>query len=64
LRERRDRILDKLIAAGVFSAADTEAARAELRLAHLRAHLHARDVLTETQRRTYHRLRWGEPKTP
>ena len=29
LRERRDRILAKLIAAGVFSSADTEAARAE-----------------------------------
>jgi len=32
LRERRDRILAKLIDAGVFSAADTEAARAESNL--------------------------------
>ena len=46
------------------AVADTEAARAELRLAHLRAHLQARDVLTETQRRMYHHLRWGEPNTP
>ena len=46
------------------AVAETETARAELRLAHLRAHLQARDVLTETQRRTYHHLRWGEPKTP
>ena len=46
------------------AVADTEAARAELRLAHLRAHLQTRDVLTETQRRLYHHLRWGEPKTP
>lgn len=35
------------------------AARAELRLAHLAAHLQARDVLSEAQRRAYHRLRWG-----
>src|SRR3989442_9279939 len=46
------------------AVAETEAARAELRLAHLRAHLQARDGLTETQRRTHHHLRWGEPKTP
>ena len=46
------------------AVADTEAARAELRLAHLRAHVQTRDVLTETQRRLYHHLRWGEPKTP
>jgi len=41
---------------------DTEAARAELRLAHLNAHLRARDVLTESQRRIYQHLRWGEPR--
>jgi Spy/CpxP family protein refolding chaperone len=41
------------------AVADTEAARADLRLAHLSAHLRARDVLTETQRRTYHEARWG-----
>ena len=43
------------------AVADTEAARAELRLAHLHAHLRARDVLTESQRQTYHHLRWGTP---
>jgi len=41
------------------AVADTEAARAELRLAHLSAHLRAHDVLTEAQRRTYQHLRWG-----
>jgi|SRR5689334_4107612 Spy/CpxP family protein refolding chaperone len=42
------------------AVADTERARAELRLAHLRAHLAARDVLTDAQRRMYQHLRWGE----
>jgi len=41
------------------AVAETEAARADLRLAHLAAHLRARDVLTEAQRRAYHQLRWG-----
>ena len=44
------------------AVADTEAARAELRLAHLNAHLRARDILTDSQRRTYHQLRWGTPR--
>ncbi len=43
------------------AVADTEATRADLRLAHLSAHLRARDVLTEAQRRTYQHLRWSEP---
>jgi Spy/CpxP family protein refolding chaperone len=41
------------------AVADTEAARAELRLAHLGAHLRAHDVLTEAQRQMYQHLRWG-----
>src|SRR5205823_2822820 len=63
--------LRRLFAAGVAddaavraAVADTEAARADLRLAHLAAHLRARDVLTEAQRRTYHHLRWGTAGQP
>jgi Spy/CpxP family protein refolding chaperone len=63
--------LRRLFAAGVAddaavrsAVADTEAARADLRLAHLAAHLRARDVLTEAQRRTYHYLRWGTAGQP
>ncbi len=37
-------------------------ARAEVRLVHLVTHVQARDVLTETQRRTYHQIRWGAAK--
>jgi Spy/CpxP family protein refolding chaperone len=38
---------------------DAEAARREVRLVHLLAHLQAHDVLTEAQRQKYHELRWG-----
>jgi Spy/CpxP family protein refolding chaperone len=44
------------------AVAEAEAARAEVRLAHLLTHLRTRDVLTETQRQTYHQLRWGASK--
>jgi Spy/CpxP family protein refolding chaperone len=44
------------------AVAETETARAEVRLAHLLTHLHTRDLLTEAQRQTYHQLRWGTPK--
>lgn len=37
----------------------TETARAEVRTVHLLAHVQARGILTETQRRTYQELRWG-----
>jgi Spy/CpxP family protein refolding chaperone len=46
------------------AVAETEAARADLRLAHLAAHLRARDVLSAAQRQTYHHLRWGPAKNP
>jgi Spy/CpxP family protein refolding chaperone len=46
------------------AVAGAEAARAEVRLVHLLTHLETRDLLTETQRRTYHRLRWGAEKNP
>ena len=50
-------------AAAVRAAvAAAETARAEVRLVHLLTHLETRDVLTEAQRRTYHRLRWGSAK--
>lgn len=39
-----------------------EAARADVRLVHLLTHLEARDVLSESQRRAYHHLRWGAAK--
>jgi Spy/CpxP family protein refolding chaperone len=52
-------------AAGVRAAvAEAETARAEVRLVHLLTHVQARDVLTETQRRTYHEIRWGAPNHP
>jgi len=38
---------------------DAEAARREVRLVHLLAHLQTHDVLTEAQREKYHELRWG-----
>jgi Spy/CpxP family protein refolding chaperone len=41
------------------AVAEAETARADLRLAHLAAHLGAHDVLTEAQRHAYHHLRWG-----
>jgi Spy/CpxP family protein refolding chaperone len=41
------------------AVAEAERARGELRLAHLLTHLRTRDLLTEDQRRIYHRLRWG-----
>jgi Spy/CpxP family protein refolding chaperone len=44
------------------AVAETETARADVRLAHLLTHLHTRDLLTEAQRQTYHQLRWGTPK--
>jgi Spy/CpxP family protein refolding chaperone len=63
--------LRRLFAAGTAdeaavraAVAETETARAELRLAHLTAHLATREILTETQRRTYHELRWGSPRHP
>jgi Spy/CpxP family protein refolding chaperone len=40
------------------AVAETERARAEVRLVHLRAHLQTRDLLTETQRQAYHAARW------
>lgn len=45
------------------AVADAERARADVRLVHLLTHVQAHDVLTETQRRTYHDLRWGAPRT-
>jgi Spy/CpxP family protein refolding chaperone len=61
--------LRQVFAAGTADAAavraavaGAEAARAEVRLVHLLTHLEARDLLTETQRRTYHHLRWGASK--
>jgi hypothetical protein len=41
------------------AVADAERARAEVRLAHLLTHLRTHDLLTENQRQTYQRLRWG-----
>lgn len=41
------------------AVAQIEAARTEVRLAHLLTHLSTHDTLTATQRRTYHTLRWG-----
>jgi hypothetical protein len=37
-----------------------EAARRDVRLVHLLAHLQTHDVLTEAQRQKYHELRWGQ----
>jgi len=42
---------------------DAEAARREVRLVHLLAHLRTHDVLTEAQRQKYHELRWGPGTT-
>jgi Spy/CpxP family protein refolding chaperone len=39
---------------------EAEAARREVRLVHLLAHLQTHDVLTEAQRQKYHELRWGQ----
>jgi Spy/CpxP family protein refolding chaperone len=39
--------------------AEVERARSDVRLVHLLTHLRARDVLTESQRRLYHDMRWG-----
>jgi Spy/CpxP family protein refolding chaperone len=44
------------------AVAEAESARAEVRLAHLLTHLRTRDLLTESQRQTYHHLRWGAAK--
>jgi Spy/CpxP family protein refolding chaperone len=41
------------------AVAAAETARADVRLVHLLAHLETRQTLTESQRRTYHQLRWG-----
>jgi Spy/CpxP family protein refolding chaperone len=41
---------------------EAEAARADVRLAHLLTHLRTRDILTTAQRQTYHQLRWGAGK--
>jgi Spy/CpxP family protein refolding chaperone len=58
--------LDRLFASGGATeevvravVADVEAARSEVRLVHLLAHLKMREVLTEEQRRLYHQRRWG-----
>jgi Spy/CpxP family protein refolding chaperone len=42
---------------------DAEAARREVRLVHLLAHLQTHDVLTAAQRQKYHALRWGPGTT-
>ena len=42
------------------AVSETEAARRDVRLVHLMAHLQTRDVLTEAQRQKYHELRWGQ----
>lgn len=39
---------------------EAEAARRDVRLVHLLAHVQAHDVLTEAQRQKYHELRWGQ----
>jgi Spy/CpxP family protein refolding chaperone len=44
------------------AVAETETARAEVLLVHLLTHVQTRDVLTDTQRRTYHEIRWGSRK--
>lgn len=41
------------------AVADVERARTDVRLVHLLAHVRARDLLTEQQRRLYHDARWG-----
>lgn len=41
--------------------AEIERARAEVRAVHLLTHLQTRDILTASQRRTYHELRWPHP---
>jgi Spy/CpxP family protein refolding chaperone len=46
------------------AVAEAETARADVRLVHLLAHLQARDVLTEAQRRAYQEIRWGPAKNP
>jgi Spy/CpxP family protein refolding chaperone len=46
------------------AVAAAESARADVRLVHLLTHLEAREVLSEPQRREYHRLRWGAGKNP
>jgi Spy/CpxP family protein refolding chaperone len=46
------------------AVADAERARAEVRLAHLLTHLRTRDLLTESQRQIYQRVRWGAAKHP
>ncbi|MGH7310040.1 MAG: Spy/CpxP family protein refolding chaperone [Candidatus Rokuibacteriota bacterium] len=38
---------------------EVERARTDVRLVHLLAHLRTRELLTEEQRRLYHRVRWG-----
>jgi Spy/CpxP family protein refolding chaperone len=45
------------------AVAEAERARADVRLVHLLTHVQTHDVLTETQRRTYHDLRWGAGKS-
>jgi Spy/CpxP family protein refolding chaperone len=44
------------------AVAEAERARADVRLVHLLTHVQAHDVLTESQRRQYHDLRWGAGK--
>jgi hypothetical protein len=46
------------------AVAEAETARADVRLVHLLAHLQARDVLTDAQRRAYQQIRWGPAKHP
>jgi Spy/CpxP family protein refolding chaperone len=61
-----ERRLERLFAQGAATepavraaVAEVEQARTEVRLVHLLAHVRARDLLTEEQRRIYHEARWG-----
>jgi Spy/CpxP family protein refolding chaperone len=75
-RERAERLaaaearLARLFAAGAAderavraAVEDAEAARRDVRLVHLLAHLQTHDTLTEAQRQKYHELRWGPGAT-
>jgi Spy/CpxP family protein refolding chaperone len=60
------RRLERLFAQGAATepavrtaVAEVEQALSEVRLVHLLAHVRARDLLTEEQRRIYHEARWG-----
>ena len=61
-----ERRLERLFAQGAATepavraaVVEVEQARTEVRLVHLLAHVRARDLLTEEQRRIYHEARWG-----